>query len=69
MSGNTQLWGSSVQVGCASVAGATKALWYPALLDPNSMRFNTEGILAYGESGQLSGLQVGPPGAWFYPPY
>ena len=49
--------------------GTTLARWFYTLADPNTLfAVSDEAIVAHGDSGDIPGVQVGPPNAPFYPP-
>jgi hypothetical protein len=63
------LWTSGVRMGAENVCKKMSKKWLYQLVDPWSMTDSTESTLAFGESGLLPGLRVGPPSSWFYPHY
>jgi hypothetical protein len=62
---NHSEYGTAVRT--QGIRNTESAKWYPMFLNPNSIQDFGESVLARGELGTISGLSVGPAGAWFYP--
>jgi subtilisin family serine protease len=64
---DTLIWGHGAGARTRGVLNLTLSKWYPAFVDPDSIGESGADILAHGETGVITGIRVGPAGAWFYP--
>jgi serine protease AprX len=64
---NNLIWSHGAKVGTSGILNLTTSKWYSAFVDPDSIGESGADILAHGEAGVVTGIRVGPAGAWFYP--